>query len=139
MYLPEWQTVESKASRVVWETGLVRKGLGLCHGVTGNAWPWLLLAHSTRSAKTTLSRALTFLVHATELPPIVQDPLLPYGIPDHPYSMFEGLAGAVCAWADACVIIKTFLDGDDDGEGDAMIAPVLGLPGMGGFGPMGII
>lgn len=33
-----------------------------------------------------------------------------YRRPDRPYSLFEGLAGAVCAWADACVVIKERLD-----------------------------
>lgn len=133
-YHPDWQTTESKASRSVWETGLLRKGLGVCHGVTGNAWPWLLLAYSTRSTKSNLSRALTFLVHAMELPPMVHSPIMPYDTPDHPYSLFEGLAGAVCGWAEACVVVKALLDQDDFAS-----TPVLGLPGLGGLGPFGML
>ncbi|KIO28489.1 hypothetical protein M407DRAFT_181163 [Tulasnella calospora MUT 4182] len=147
-YLSEWRNTEAKVSFAVWDEGLVTKGLGLCHGVTGNAWPWLLTAHmealsqdSERSgsalglpeAPDRLSKALTYLIHSTELPPIVQEPLLPYGTPDNPFSMFEGLAGAICAWADACLVIKTWLSGKEDA------GPVLGLPGLGGMGPAGVM
>ncbi|KAG9017683.1 hypothetical protein FRB90_000273 [Tulasnella sp. 427] len=147
-YLSEWRNTEAKVSYAVWEEGLVTKGLGLCHGVSGNAWPWLLTAHmealteeSERSGSALgipedpdrLSKALTFLIHSTELPPIVQEPLLPYRTPDNPYSLFEGLAGAICAWADACLVIKTWLSGKEDA------GPVLGVPGLGGMGPAGVI
>lgn len=72
------------------------------------------------------------MVHATELPPVLKDPLLPYNTPDHPYSLFEGLAGAICAWADTCAVIKACLEKKET-------VPVLGLPGLGGLGPAGII
>lgn len=135
-------------SYAVWEEGLVTKGLSICHGVSGNAWPWLLTAHtealtqeSERSGSALglpenpdrLSKALTFMIHSTELPPIVQEPLLPYRTPDNPYSLFEGLAGAICAWADACIVIKTWLSGREDA------GPVLGVPGLGGMGPAGVM
>ena len=32
-----------------------------------------------------------------------------YGVPDNPYSLFEGLAGTVCAWSEACVVIEARL------------------------------
>lgn len=44
----EWDEMERTASDRLWEEGLVKKGLGVCHGVSGNAWPWLLLAEVDR-------------------------------------------------------------------------------------------
>lgn len=38
----EWEEAEQSASDAIWKEGLVIKGLGLCHGISGNAWPWLL-------------------------------------------------------------------------------------------------
>ncbi|KAG8906719.1 hypothetical protein FRB99_006317 [Tulasnella sp. 403] len=141
----EWETIETKASRAVWEEGLVTKGLGICHGVTGNAWSWLLSAYQevitssitgpddfSPTLQTNLSRGLAYMVHATELPPILQNPLLPYRTPDRPYSLFEGLAGAVCAWAEACCVIEACLKGEE-------VTPVLGFPGLGGVGPTGLL
>lgn len=40
----EWEKAETLASEAIWKEGLITKGLGVCHGVSGNAWPWLLQA-----------------------------------------------------------------------------------------------
>jgi hypothetical protein len=50
-----------------------------------------------------------------------------YRRPDHPYSLFEGLAGAVCAWADACVVIRERLEGMGT---SASIGPLRGVESM---------
>lgn len=134
------------AAEKVWEEGLVKKGLGLCHGVTGNAWPLLLLYipptlvvffHTFANRPLSgddknLSRGLAFLLHATQLPPLSSSSNYPYRTPDHPWSLFEGLAGAVCAWADACVILEEKLQKPTK-------AKVLGMPGLGGLGAIGIL
>ncbi|KAG9000400.1 hypothetical protein FRB94_005454 [Tulasnella sp. JGI-2019a] len=134
--------VRTGVMNAVWEQGLVQKGLGICHGVTGNAGPIMLLSvgdnalspsSSTSSDDLQLSRALAFLVHATELPPLSTQSRLPYRTPDHPFSLFEGLSGAVCAWADACTIIEARL------SNGRQISPVLGLPGLGGVGLISIM
>lgn len=70
-------------------------------------------------------------------------------MPDNPYSLFEGLAGTICAWADACVVIatrfrklekleradltrKSDIEREDINE--------LGVPGLGGVGlPRGLL
>lgn len=56
-----------------------------------------------------LSRALSLMLHARETPPY-HNPTSPashiYRMPDHPFSLTEGLAGVVCAWADACVTVQ---------------------------------
>jgi len=76
--------------QVVWIRGLLRKGLGLCHGIPGNGFA-LLKLHPT--GEVWLNRALHFAVFAVEH----KEELLPEA--DRPYSLFEGLAGAVCFWA----------------------------------------
>lgn len=132
--------LRTRAVRAVWDQGLVQKGLGICHGVTGNAWPMLLLSlertsSSVRSSASNdqLSRALAFLLHATELPPLSTSSRLGYRTPDRPFSLFEGFAGAVCAWADACAVIQNRrLSG-------SRTSPVLGFPGMGGVGPVPVL
>ncbi|KAG8799113.1 hypothetical protein FRC17_007223 [Serendipita sp. 399] len=122
------------ANDVVWKQGLLYKGLGICHGVTGNAWPWLLMASLPgNDNEDYLAKALAFVQHATELPPMPApgDMDSPYRTPDRPYSLFEGLAGAVCCWAEACAMITSKL-------GDAT-SPMLGMPGIGGVGITGIL
>lgn len=40
---PEWDQAIHLATERIWEEGLLSKGGGLCHGVTGNMWPLLLM------------------------------------------------------------------------------------------------
>ena len=47
---PDWEEAEAMACNCVWEEGLLRKGLGLCHGISGNAWPLLLLGALKRGS-----------------------------------------------------------------------------------------
>ncbi|PYH99246.1 lanthionine synthetase C family protein [Aspergillus ellipticus CBS 707.79] len=135
---PEWDIAIRLASERVWEEGLLSKGGGVCHGITGNAWPLLLLhdsfqydekemkvakrnymertqATDPRSVELGLtgdyflSKVLSFMLQARETPPYY-NPATPgseiYRLPDHPFSLTEGLAGTVCAWADTCVAIR---------------------------------
>lgn len=123
------QRAERMAADKVWREGLLKKGLGVCHGVSGNAYPLLLLSTCSPSLSDLhLSRALAFLVHSTELPPLQRSHT--YHTPDNPDSLFEGLAGAVCAWVDACAVIEAKLDETSVGA--------LGVPGMGGLGVKGV-
>ncbi|OGE57867.1 hypothetical protein PENARI_c001G03266 [Penicillium arizonense] len=43
---PSWDQAIYLGTERVWEEGLLSKGGSLCHGISGNAWPWLLLHHS---------------------------------------------------------------------------------------------
>ncbi|KAI9934172.1 hypothetical protein ASPWEDRAFT_67057 [Aspergillus wentii DTO 134E9] len=99
---PEWDEAICLASDRVWEEGLISKGGGICHGITGNAWP-LLFVHDSfqydtelmetarrnymERTKTSdvpgikgdcgdqfLSRALAFMLHARETPPYNTSP-----------------------------------------------------------------
>ncbi|XP_062415306.1 lanC-like protein 2 [Pungitius pungitius] len=73
---------------VIWQRGLLRKGYGVCHGAAGNGYAFLSLYKLTQDKKY-LYRACKF-----------AEWCLAYGthgcrIPDRPYSLFEGMAGAI--------------------------------------------
>jgi lanthionine synthetase-like protein len=186
---PEWDEAIYLGTERVWEEGLLSKGGSLCHGLTGNAWPLLMLHDSFEYAKdlysvkrttmenTTvptkrnssnissetlssdyfLSRALAFLRLAQECPPYSTDLGIKasyhFRMPDRPYGLYEGLAGMVCAWAEACAVIqarlrKMEIDGAgeeaanklmDDGIFESYMLQQLGVPGLGGQGPNGLL
>lgn len=142
-WCPEWDQAILLATNRIWEEGILSKGGSLCHGIAGNAWPWLQLhdvfqyhgqdvqqarrEYQQRSNGSSvpsrdlspkltpdffLSRALAFLLHARETRPYNSAPAnsdREYRLPDDPFSMFEGLAGNVCAWADTCAVLQARL------------------------------
>ena len=161
---PEWDEAIQRCTERVWDEGLLSKGGGLCHGIAGNAWPWLILAADAFAQTSStaadfvatntegkvagdefLSRALAFLLHAQETPPLTSESR--YRVPDHPYSLLEGLAGTICAWSEACVLLTTRLRlmkmGEERSGGTAdewyadFVAGLLGFPGLGGCGACG--
>lgn len=180
---PTWDETLYQATCRTWEEGILSKGGSLCHGISGNAWPWLLLHdafeyHSNSiddarreyfqrtqesaepdgnfTQKLTpnffLSRALAFMLHAFETRPYKTSPGTSdrdYRTPDDPYSLFEGLAGNVCAWAETCAVIqarlrKTMLSEEGASvDGDSMFQQAmrcrLGFPLIGGDGAQGML
>ncbi|XP_028820834.1 lanC-like protein 2 isoform X1 [Denticeps clupeoides] len=77
-----------ECSDVIWQRGLLRKGYGICHGTAGNGYAFMSLYKLTQEKKY-LYRACKF-----------AEWCLDYGthgcrIPDRPYSLFEGMAGAI--------------------------------------------
>uniref|UniRef100_A0A8C3R4H4 LanC-like protein 2 n=1 Tax=Cyanoderma ruficeps TaxID=181631 RepID=A0A8C3R4H4_9PASS len=83
-------------SDVIWQRGLLRKGYGICHGTAGNGYSFLSLYNLTQDRKY-LYRACKFAEWCLE-----------YGahgcrIPDRPYSLFEGMAGAIHFLSDISV------------------------------------
>ncbi|KAL2001615.1 hypothetical protein VTN02DRAFT_1524 [Thermoascus thermophilus] len=101
-----------------------------------------------------LSRALALLLEARETRPYssgTRKTARDYRMPDDPYSLFEGLAGNVCAWAEACAVIEARLrkmELEDEGKVNAFTRDQifrehtereLGFPGLGGHGPRGLI
>jgi hypothetical protein len=96
-------TAKQIAQHVILPRGLLRKGVGLCHGISGNAYCFL----SIHDADTKASNE-----EKTKKRDIVSDDWLKFAymyanfaldnlnelqrIPDHPYSLFEGLSGLVC-------------------------------------------
>lgn len=40
----EWDEAEALATEVIWREGILKKGISICHGLSGNAWTLLLLS-----------------------------------------------------------------------------------------------
>lgn len=104
---------ETIAQYVVWPRGLLRKGVGLCHGISGNAYALLAIHHGkalqqSRKARHVvmlaqsnnamngiwLKRAILFGSFALEMLPELERR------PDRPYSLYEGLGGLCCLLLD---------------------------------------
>ncbi|EGG14922.1 lantibiotic synthetase component C-like protein [Cavenderia fasciculata] len=81
------------SSDVIWKYGLLTKGTGLCHGISGNAYSFLLIYKESKDEKdiSYLWKTIEFIKLATS-----QSILKQQSQPDNPYSLFEGLTGL--AW-----------------------------------------
>jgi hypothetical protein len=174
---PNWNRAVCLATDRVWEQGLLSKGGGLCHGIAGNAWPLLLLHDVFEYNSTTLvrarlnyttrtsdldategslsgdfflSQAVAMMLYARETPPYNASPETAsnnHRMPDNPYSLFEGLSGTLCAWAEASIVVKARLRklevGGEDIDQDPMFRMCrqkqLGFPCLGGNGATGVL
>ncbi|KAI3426499.1 hypothetical protein D9Q98_008864 [Chlorella vulgaris] len=83
-----------RSGEAVWQRGLLRKGNGCCHGITGSAYALLRLYHTTKEAKW-LHRAVQFAEFMSS-----EEFLTGARTPDHPLSLYEGSAAEVCLYAD---------------------------------------
>lgn len=79
-----------KAADLIWEQGLLFKGPGICHGIAGNGYAFLVLYRLTNDEKY-LYRATKFVEFLTR-----REFLENARTPDREYSLYEGLAGTVC-------------------------------------------
>ncbi|CAK1584273.1 unnamed protein product [Parnassius mnemosyne] len=86
-----------RAGDLIWQKGLLRKGPGICHGVAGNGYVFLLLYRLTGDEKY-LQRAKLF-ASFMNTEEFVHDARLP----DNPESLYEGTAGTLCFLADLLV------------------------------------
>lgn len=79
-----------KAADLIWREGLLRKGPGICHGVAGNGYAFLLMFRVTGHKQ--------YLYKASKFMQFLRDSQFQkYArTPDRPYSLYEGLAGTVC-------------------------------------------
>jgi hypothetical protein len=100
---PSYLTAARRAADCVWARGILRKGLGVCHGITGSALSQLSL-YRTAGTQRELYRALR-LCEATWSPRclrVIDESLDPQrrrqGTPDYPYSLMEGKAGVLYAY-----------------------------------------
>eukprot|EP00523_Entomoneis_sp_CCMP467_P002357 CAMPEP_0168753632 /NCGR_PEP_ID=MMETSP0724-20121128/19048_1 /TAXON_ID=265536 /ORGANISM="Amphiprora sp., Strain CCMP467" /LENGTH=457 /DNA_ID=CAMNT_0008802011 /DNA_START=6 /DNA_END=1379 /DNA_ORIENTATION=- len=81
------------AKYVICPRGLLRKGVGLCHGISGNSYALLILASQAdneKDAKHLASQARLFAEFALKHLPSLES------VPDRPYSLYEGVGG-LCA------------------------------------------
>lgn len=83
------------ATNVIMKRGLLRKGVGLCHGISGNAYSLLTIGRMTEDP-IWMQRGKSFahfaLDHLNELEMI----------PDRPYSLYEGVAALAVLLLDLC-------------------------------------
>lgn len=82
-----------KAGELVWKKGLLTKGPGICHGVSGNGYVFLLLYRLTND-QIHLYRAKRFADF------MGCDEFKKARCPDNPLSLYEGLAGSLCFLSD---------------------------------------
>jgi lantibiotic modifying enzyme len=94
-----------RALQLVWERGILKKGVGLCHGVSGSGYTFLMMYRYT-GAEEHLYRAYR-MAEAMRSDEVKQaflgfhDPQrYSVGIPDFPYSLMEGVGGALCFCCD---------------------------------------
>jgi len=83
-----------RCAELTWQKGLLRKGPGICHGVAGSGYVFLLLYRLTNEDE--------YLYRAQKFSEFMQTKEFQTGArtPDSPYSLYEGLAGTVCFYAD---------------------------------------
>ena len=94
----------SRGGRLVHDKGFLRKGVGLCHGAGGNVYALLAVSDVLDAGQTDVADRPWYLraVHLAHLA-ASYDRLTKSGemsIPDRPYSLYEGIGGMCCAWAE---------------------------------------
>ena len=83
-----------RCAEVTWQKGLLKKGPGICHGVAGSGYVFLLMFRLTGDNR--------YLHRANKFAEFLQDQqfLSEASTPDCPWSLYEGLAGTLCFVAD---------------------------------------
>lgn len=121
---------------LVYTHGLLRKGVGLCHGISGSIYALLsvsdtLADHNTKGkANPEGSRALTIdnrllqAIHLAQMATSYESLTYDKGemyVPDRPYSLYEGVAGMCCAWVEIVKRVDGILSmcADEPGDGSA--------------------
>ncbi|KAK0175921.1 hypothetical protein PV328_000110 [Microctonus aethiopoides] len=79
-----------RAGDLIWRKGLLRKGPGICHGIAGNGYAFLLLYRLTDD--------IIYLQRAAMFADFLRNDNFKSNAntPDEPYSLYEGLAGTLC-------------------------------------------
>ena len=115
-----WLTELGKKARLgvtwglvnIWTQGLLRKGYGLCHGISGNAFSFLLASRSQlafgKSEHRALLRELAFRFAGAKRVSHVAQQIKEYdhpqrfcvGVSSFPLSLMNGLAGDMCLHLD---------------------------------------
>lgn len=94
-----------KSGEDLWKRGILLKGNGICHGISGGAYALYSLFKTTKETKW---RLRSFLFANAILDENVQTLCRKYedpqrivvGIPDSPYSLMEGNGGVICLFSD---------------------------------------
>jgi Lanthionine synthetase C-like protein len=88
----QWLAAAAKGGESVFRRGLLKKGLSLCHGISGNGYTFLYLYGATGDARWLL-RAKNFLEFSTTLHAADGRSVPLTG--DAPYSLYTGVAGTL--------------------------------------------
>lgn len=97
--------IVSKCGDSIWERGILKKGNGICHGITGNSYG-LYYIYKITSNPDWLNKA--YCITIASLDKDIQIICSEYdnpqrmvtGIPDTPYSLMEGEGGTICFYSD---------------------------------------
>lgn len=94
-----------QALQTVWERGLLRKGFGLCHGIAGSGYTFLMMYRYTGSEEYLykahkMAEAIRSDEIGKEVEVFVDPQRYSVGVADFPYSLMEGLGGTVCFCCD---------------------------------------
>ena len=101
----------TRGGGLVYSRGFLRKGVGICHGVAGSVFALLSISEVLDSfdaddneGKLWRNRA----VHLAHLAVSYHDLEVngEMSVPDRPYSLYEGVAGMCCAWADVLKVLN---------------------------------
>jgi hypothetical protein len=114
-----------RVSDAIRKYGLLKKGVGLCHGMSGSALAllklWKTLQHTKRDADEYLEYFLQFIGVIAKAP----NSLL--STPDHPFSLFEGMAGGVSVMVMAKKILE-WTNQNQDIDWDKLHFPAFDYP-----------
>jgi len=89
-----------RSSESIWKYGLLKKGAGLCHGISGNAYSFLLIYKESKDLSF-LYRTISFIKLI-----LTKSFFNQLNTPDNPYSLFEGLGGLAYLLNDLINIYK---------------------------------
>ncbi|KAL6298508.1 hypothetical protein BKA93DRAFT_63498 [Sparassis latifolia] len=107
-----------RGGELVYTRGLLRKGVGLCHGVAGSVYALLAVADvldpdndrdQAQHDAYWLERAVDLALRATAYRGYEQKGEML--IPDRPYSLYEGVGGMCCAWAEVLARLRVREEG----------------------------
>ncbi|KAF8627720.1 hypothetical protein AX15_004278 [Amanita polypyramis BW_CC] len=120
----------NRGAVLVYRHGLLRKGIGICHGVAGSVYALLAAADVSKEIKlrldgeaVQLSDYFAMAIHLSTLATLA-DELEEEGkmkTPDRPWSLYEGKAGMCCAWADVLCRMQASVSSE--------LSNVFGMPG----------
>ena len=95
----------ARALKSIWQRGVLKKGLGMCHGTAGNAYAFLNMYRYTGVEEYYYSAMKMAEFMVTE--EVKQEVAAAWdsqrhrpGVPDFPYSLMEGLGGTICFHCD---------------------------------------
>jgi len=105
---------------VIWQRGILRKGVGLCHGISGNAYSLLSLARpppnstSESESEDTVTARTSWMQRTCHFAATGMERLSRLeNIPDHPYSVFEGAGGLALLMMELGILLHPKKDEED--------------------------